>query len=626
MADIFVSYARADKARVAPLVAALEAQGWSVWWDPEITPGQEFDTQISAALDAAKAVIVVWTPASVDSRWVRGEAREAADRGVLVPVRFDGARLPIDARAMHTTDLDDWKEDPAGRPFQDLARAIGALLSGASGRRDGGGPAGEIDDLSVAVLPFVNMSSDPEQEYFSDGLSEELLNQLAQLKELRVIGRTSCFAFKGKNEDLRTIGQKLGAAHILEGSVRKAGNRLRITAQLIKCADHSHLWSQTYDRELDDVFAIQDDVARAVAEALKVTLGVGETTLAPGGTHNVEAYDLYLRALALGQQASHSVHQRVAEMMRRAVALDPKFANAWLLLAEALTLLFDYGLEVDRPLRSERDKALDRVVAIAPDLWSGHAARAREQYSELVCGSKGARSKLDGFCVGLLGREEPALAHQLAGAGAGRMNEAVAYLLLIREADPLRPLPVLQFFLVIAGRYAEADTEYARSKDAAPGPLQLADWFAFSQTLATKDRASAKQSLASLVASGAALAVFNDELLTVFDDSDAVVAWIRRKLSDPSPEIEAVTVLFAFLAAYFGAHDYALQLLRRHFVELAQSTPILNIWHPLFADTRKLPGFKDFVRELGVYDYWRESGKWGDFARPLGDDDFEIIR
>src|SRR5512134_1090361 len=107
MADVFVSYARADKARVAPLVAAIEAEGWSVWWDPAIVPGQEFDHQIAAELKAAVAVLVVWTPKSVDSRWVRGEAREAADRGILVPVRFDRASLPIDVRALHTTDLDD---------------------------------------------------------------------------------------------------------------------------------------------------------------------------------------------------------------------------------------------------------------------------------------------------------------------------------------------------------------------------------------------------------------------------------------------------------------------------------------------------------------------------------------
>ena len=128
MADIFVSYSRSDKARVAPLVAALEAEGWSVWWDPEITPGEEFDALISKELEAAKTLVVVWTPASVDSRWVRGEARDAADRGVLVPVRFDGAKLPIDFRAVHTTDLDGWAEDRQGAAFKGLRKSLEAKL------------------------------------------------------------------------------------------------------------------------------------------------------------------------------------------------------------------------------------------------------------------------------------------------------------------------------------------------------------------------------------------------------------------------------------------------------------------------------------------------------------------
>ncbi len=128
MADIFVSYARTDKARVSPLVAALEAQGWSVWWDPAIAPGEEFDAMIAAELDAARTVIVVWTPRSVDSRWVKGEAREAADRGVLVPVRFDNARLPIDVRAIHTTDLDGWEGDQGGAAFKSLCAALDAKL------------------------------------------------------------------------------------------------------------------------------------------------------------------------------------------------------------------------------------------------------------------------------------------------------------------------------------------------------------------------------------------------------------------------------------------------------------------------------------------------------------------
>jgi adenylate cyclase len=129
MADVFVSYARSDKSRVAPLVAAIEAKGWSVWWDPEITPGQEFDDQIDAEIDAAKAVLVVWSPVSVASRWVRGEAREAAERGILVPVRFEQARLPMDARAIHTTDLDDWHEDPASPAAQEFLGALGKMIA-----------------------------------------------------------------------------------------------------------------------------------------------------------------------------------------------------------------------------------------------------------------------------------------------------------------------------------------------------------------------------------------------------------------------------------------------------------------------------------------------------------------
>ena len=129
MADVFVSYARTDKARVAPLVAAIVAKGWTVWWDPEITPGQEFDDQIDAEIDAAKAVMVVWTPTSVASRWVRGEAREAADRNILVPVRFDNARLPMDVRAIHTTDLDGWGEDPASPAAQEFLHALGAMIA-----------------------------------------------------------------------------------------------------------------------------------------------------------------------------------------------------------------------------------------------------------------------------------------------------------------------------------------------------------------------------------------------------------------------------------------------------------------------------------------------------------------
>ena len=196
MADIFVSYSRQDRPRVAPLVAALEAQGWSVWWDPDITPGEEFDALISRELDEARSLIVVWTPQSVESRWVRGEARDAADRGVLVPVRFDNAKLPIDFRAVHATDMDGWNEDRQAPAFLSLCKALEAKLGvgqHATHKKDD-----KDERIGICVLPFVNMSNVAENEYFSDGIAGEILTLLAKLPQLKVASRTSSFSFKGR--------------------------------------------------------------------------------------------------------------------------------------------------------------------------------------------------------------------------------------------------------------------------------------------------------------------------------------------------------------------------------------------------------------------------------------------
>src|SRR6185312_14262563 len=231
MADVFVSYARSDKQRVAPLVAAIEARGWSVWWDPEIAPGQEFDDRIEAEIDAARAVLVVWTPTSVASRWVRGEAREAAERGILVPVRFEQARLPLDVRAIHTTDLDGCGEDPASAPVQEFLRALGAMIlrtqAAQSAKGDGALALSSVDQdarrCTICVLPFTNMSGDPEQEYFSDGITEDIITDLSKVSALGIISRNSAFMYKGRHVDIPKVARELKVSHVLEGSVRKAG-------------------------------------------------------------------------------------------------------------------------------------------------------------------------------------------------------------------------------------------------------------------------------------------------------------------------------------------------------------------------------------------------------------------
>ena len=188
-------------------------------------------------------------------------------------------------------------------------------------------------EQSIAVLPFADMSPDKDQEYFSDGISEELLNSLARIPDLQVRGRTSSFYFKGRNEDLRTISEMLKVEHIIEGSVRKASDQVRITVQLINARTDTHLWSKTYDRDLKDIFAVQEDIAHSIADALEVTLGMGKLGRMQGMTRNVAAYEDYLTGRSQIRYLDRESYLRAIEHLERAVSLDPDFGMAWGVLA-----------------------------------------------------------------------------------------------------------------------------------------------------------------------------------------------------------------------------------------------------------------------------------------------------
>ncbi len=212
------------------------------------------------------------------------------------------------------------------------------------------------------------MSPAHDQEYFSDGLTEEVLNQLAQIKGLTVTARTSSFSFKGRNEDMRVIGEKLGVANLLEGSVRKDGKQLRITAQLINSRNGAHLWSRTYDRELSRVFDLQDEIAKDVAQALSIKLDVGNMSRASGGTNDIAAYDKLLQARALSNQdAQRDQLIQGVQLLREAVKLDPAFVQAWGALADELNVLTLWMPESDTALRKEMAEAQAQVLKLAPD-------------------------------------------------------------------------------------------------------------------------------------------------------------------------------------------------------------------------------------------------------------------
>jgi len=330
-----------------------------------------------------------------------------------------------------------------------------------------------VSDKSIAVLPFVDMSQAKDQEYFSDGLSEEILNLLAQIRDLKVIGRTSSFAFKGRNEDLRTIGNTLGVAYLLEGSVRKAGNELRITAQLIEVEGGSHLWSQTYDRKLENVFAIQSEIAASIAEALKINLiGPGQAAPVARPAASLPAYDLFLQARRLIQGRTRSGMEAARGLLEEALKLDPNYAAALAAQAQTLYMLNNAGSGYgDIPLEQATAMAqplLDRALALDPKLAEAHALQG------LIFNS--ARD---------IPRAEAALSRALAlnpnladalhwqamlFRGSGRLREELAVRQRLDAMDPLNVANLLSLnsALRASGKPTEARAVTARMQRAFP--------------------------------------------------------------------------------------------------------------------------------------------------------------
>jgi serine/threonine-protein kinase len=325
---------------------------------------------------------------------------------------------------------------------------------------------------SIAVLPFVDMSPGKDQEYFSDGIAEEILNVLAQVEGLHVAGRTSSFSFKGKNEDLRAIGQRLGVSAVLEGSVRKSGDRVRITAQMIKVADGFHLWSQNFDRQLTDVFAVQDEIAHAVVAATKLKL-MGDKAAVPAGRRavNPEAYAQFLLGRQLLNRGVTEDYRRSVDALERAIALEPSYAPAHADLSEALAWLSNATqtgptdrIEGQRRAVAEAEKA----VALAPDLAESYRARGSLR-SNLLWDWSGARSDLERALALSPGdaRVQLQLGHQLAVVG--RLPEAVAATRKAAEADPL-----LALSWDLLGRYLAAEGKLDESRKAFQQALQVA--------------------------------------------------------------------------------------------------------------------------------------------------------
>ncbi|HEX3423514.1 MAG TPA: TIR domain-containing protein [Sphingomicrobium sp.] len=410
MADVFVSYKAEDRRRIKPLVDALQADGYSVWWDEQIGGGSAWRQEIETELNAARCVIVVWSKRSVgpEGTFVQDEATRAQQRHVYIPVTIDKVHLPLGFGETQALALVGWhgnRSDPryrsvlaavlrntgeegarpqsgASKASMDRRTAIAGGAVAAIAVAGVGGwallkssAAGASSD-SIAVLPFANLSGDPAQAYFSDGVAEEIRSSLSRVAGLKVVGRTSSEAVR--NEDAQAAAKRLDVANILTGSVRQSPSTIRITAELIDGRSGLDRWSQDYDRSPGDAIKIQTDIAQNVATSLSVALGrVARSVVTVGGTQNANAQRFFIEAGEIGDRSNKKEDfEKALDLLDSAIALDPRYADAY---ARKSLILSAYGnsyanAEQLAANRAESLKLARTSLEISPDLARGHSA------------------------------------------------------------------------------------------------------------------------------------------------------------------------------------------------------------------------------------------------------------
>jgi adenylate cyclase len=381
VADVFVSYARSGEPVAKQVCEELRKGGYSVWRDDELPAHRSYADVIEERLQSAKAVVVIWSAEAAKSQWVRAEADAARQAGTLIQVSADGTVPPIPFNQIQCADLRDWSGDADAPQWRKLLGSVAALTGGQASERPEQN-ARHSCETCICVLPFANMSGDAEQEYFSDGISEDITTDLSKVSALSVVARNTAFTFKGQAVNVTEVARKLGVSHVLEGSVRKAGNRIRITAQLIAGRTGDHVWAERYDRDLDDIFAIQDEISKAIVGALKLKLLPEEKkAIEQRGTTSAEAYNLYLMARQYWITGNHGDvrrEERVMRVCKRAVEIDTHYAQAWALLAIAQSSLrYGFGRQVDDGVA-----AAHTALAIDPSIAEAHCPMVRRLWEK----------------------------------------------------------------------------------------------------------------------------------------------------------------------------------------------------------------------------------------------------
>jgi TolB-like protein/Flp pilus assembly protein TadD len=439
---------------------------------------------------------------------------------------------------------------------------ITALLAGAwyVGRQSApevsAEPASGAPAASIAVLPFVNMSSDPDQEYFSDGISEELLNLLAKIPELQVAARTSSFSFKDQNLEIPEIAERLKVAHVLEGSVRKADDQVRITAQLIRAEDGYHMWSETWDRSLDNIFAIQDEIAADVAEQLKITL-LGAVPRVQAT--DPEAYALYLQARQLNRQVTAEGIERSIALFEQALDIDPEYAAAWAGLAEGRSYEASFALRpIDESYSLARDAA-SQALEIDPGSAEAHAQLGH--VALLNDGDLGAAARHYEEAIDLAPTDTDILTEAVTMLRIlGRLDEAIALQEYALARDPVNATGYFRLGLIyqFAGRLDEAISATQTALDLSPGRISAHNLLAVIHLLQDEPEAALEAiQQESLEAWQLIGLVMVHHALGQAPESDAALA----RLIDEYEEGWAYNIAYAL--AYRGEADRAFDWLNR---------------------------------------------------------------
>ena len=384
MTDVFLSYNREDQARAKLFAEAFEAQGFKVWWDVGLKTGEAYDEVTENALRTAKAVVVLWSKNSVVSRWVRAEATLADRNKTLVPCMIEVCERPIMFELTQTAELSHWQGASDDRAWQgflaDVRRFVGTRTEPTqrtipSPPLAAPQPAMASAKPAILILPFINMSGDAEQEFFSDGVSEDIITDLGRVSAISVVSRNAAFALKGKTIAAAQLARDMKVTHILEGSIRKSGQRVRITATLVEAATDAQIWADRFDRTLDDIFAIQDEISQAIVGALKVKLAPAEKkALEHRDTTNSEAYELFLMARQFARSGSQRVKPLIVRICQRVIELDPTFARAWAQIAFAQSEERQRGASVAG--HDGGVAAAEMAMKLDPNLAESHAAMA----------------------------------------------------------------------------------------------------------------------------------------------------------------------------------------------------------------------------------------------------------